>query len=61
MDTLKTFLRDENGQDLVEWSLLILFVLIASAVFMHQTGSAMVPVWVAGNTTVANAAASLVP
>ena len=56
MGMLRSLLKQESGQDLVEYSLLIVFVLIASTVIMQQTGSSMVPVWVAGNATVGNAA-----
>jgi Flp pilus assembly pilin Flp len=56
MDTLKRFWLDEVGQDLVEYSLLIVFVLIASEIILQQTGSAVVPIWSAGSATVQNAA-----
>jgi Flp pilus assembly pilin Flp len=56
MDTVKRFLLDEAGQDLIEYTLLIVFVLIASTIILQQTGSAIVPIWVAGSNTVANAA-----
>jgi Flp pilus assembly pilin Flp len=61
MGIVYMFLRDDSGQDLIEYSLMIVFVLIASAIVMQQTGSSIVPVWVVGNSTVANAAASLHP
>jgi Flp pilus assembly pilin Flp len=61
MATVNSFLRDETGQDLIEFVLLIVFVLIASTIILTQTGSSMVPVWVAGNATVANAAAAVNP
>jgi Flp pilus assembly pilin Flp len=57
MHTLKTLLRSEAGQDLVEYSLLIVFVLIASAIFLHNTGTSITPVWAAGNSIMQNAAA----
>ena len=56
MDTVNRFLIDESGQDLIEYSLLIVFVVIASGIIMQQAGSAVVPIWAAGSTTVANAA-----
>ena len=49
MGTVKRFLHNEAGQDLVEYSLLIVFVLIASTIVLQQTGSSVVPVWVAGS------------
>jgi len=56
MGILKRFLLDESGQDLIEYSLLIVFVLIASTVIMQQTGSSVVPAWVAGASIVSAAA-----
>jgi Flp pilus assembly pilin Flp len=56
MDTVHRFLRNEAGQDLVEYSLLIVFVLIASTIILQQTGSSVVPIWVAGDAIVQNAA-----
>lgn len=61
MATVNSFLRDEAGQDLIEYSLMIVFVLIASTIILQQTGSSIVPVWIAGNTAVANAAAAVNP
>ena len=61
MESFNCFLRDDAGQDLVEYSLLIEFVLIASTIVIQNTGSSMVPVWVAGNATVSNAASVLTP
>lgn len=55
MDTVQRFLLAEAGQDLVEYSLLIVFVLIASAIFMQETGSAVIPVWITGSTTIQSA------
>jgi Flp pilus assembly pilin Flp len=57
MALLRWFLNDESGQDLIEYSLLLVFVLIASSIFLQQTGSSIVPVWIAGNATVSNAVA----
>jgi Flp pilus assembly pilin Flp len=57
MDFLRWFVDDEAGQDLIEYSLLLVFVLIASSIFMQQTGSSIVPVWTAGNATVTDAVA----
>jgi Flp pilus assembly pilin Flp len=56
MDTINRFLVNEAGQDLIEYSLLIVFILIASTIILQQTGSAVVPVWAVGNSTVSNAA-----
>jgi len=56
MDTVHRFLLDESGQDLIEYSLLIVFVLIASSIVMMQTGASIVPTWAAGNSIISNAA-----
>jgi Flp pilus assembly pilin Flp len=56
MDTVNRFSQDEAGQDLVEYSLLIVFILIATAIILQQTGSSITPIWAAGSNTVQNAA-----
>jgi len=56
MDTVHRFLLDESGQDLIEYSLLIVFVLIASSIVMLQTGASIVPTWAAGNSIISGAA-----
>jgi Flp pilus assembly pilin Flp len=61
MESFNCFLRDDAGQDLVEYSLLIVFVLIASTLIMQNTGSSVIPVWVAGNSTISNAASMVAP
>jgi Flp pilus assembly pilin Flp len=61
MDTVRRFLLNEAGQDLIEYSLLIVFVLIASSIILRQTGSSVIPVWAAGDAIVQNAAAATQP
>ena len=56
MSIFNQLLREEAGQDLVEYSLMIVFVLIASAIVMQQTGSSILPVWASGSSVVQNAA-----
>lgn len=56
MQIVKQFLLDESGQDLVEYSLLIVFVLIASTIVLQETGSSVVPVWKTGKSIVEDAA-----
>ncbi len=49
------FLRDQRGQDLTEYSLLLAFVVIASvALFLTNTGSIM-GIWSASNHIVSTA------
>jgi Flp pilus assembly pilin Flp len=56
MDKLQRLLREQSGQDLVEYSLLIVFVLVAAAMVLGQTGSSIVPIWTTGNSIVQDAA-----
>jgi Flp pilus assembly pilin Flp len=54
------FLRDEQGQDLIEYTLLLAFVALASAALFIGAGSAVSGIWTTANTKLgaANAAAS---
>ncbi len=59
MKTLvKSFLRDEQGQDLVEYSLLLAFVALASAALFIGAGSSVTTIWTKANSTLGNAAAA---
>jgi Flp pilus assembly pilin Flp len=59
-----SFAKDEQGQDLVEYTLLLAFVCLASAALFIDGGKSLSSIWTATNTittnaaTVANAAAS---
>jgi Flp pilus assembly pilin Flp len=57
---LKNFLRDEQGQDLVEYTLLLAFVALASAALFIGAGAQVSGIWQAANTRLvaANTAAS---
>ena len=57
---LKQFLIEEDGQDLIEYSLLIVFIAIACAAIVGTGGSATTPIWSRANTqlSMANASAS---
>jgi Flp pilus assembly pilin Flp len=56
MNTLYNFLRDEQGQDLVEYTLLLAFVALASAgIFISAQGS-INQIWTTAQTTLDNAA-----
>jgi Flp pilus assembly pilin Flp len=57
---LKQFLREEEGQDLIEYSLLIVFIAIACAAIVGTGGSATTPIWSRANTqlSMANTSAS---
>ena len=52
--------REEQGQDLVEYSLLLAFVALASAALFINAGTSIAGIWTQANTrlTSANSAAS---
>ena len=54
------FLRDEQGQDLVEYTLLLAFVALASAALFINAGSNIAGIWNVANSrlTTANIAAA---
>jgi len=52
------FLRDEQGQDLVEYTLLLAFVALASAALFIGAGGAVSRIWSTANTQLGNAANS---
>ena len=56
--TLKNFFQDEQGQDLVEYTLLMAFVAIASAALFIGVGGSISSIWASTNTQLSNAAAS---
>ena len=57
---LFNFLREESGQDLIEYSLLITFIAIACAAMLGAGRPAVNSIWQTGNShlTKANTAAS---
>ncbi|MGA2737563.1 MAG: hypothetical protein ABSG65_08940 [Bryobacteraceae bacterium] len=56
--TAAGFWRDESGQDLIEYTLLLAFVALSSAALFTTAGSNVSKVWSTTNTTLARAAAS---
>ena len=54
------FLRDDSGQDLIEYTLLMAFVALASAALFIGVGGSIKGIWTAVNTqlTAANTSAS---
>jgi Flp pilus assembly pilin Flp len=52
------FCGDEQGQDLIEYTLLLAFIVLGSAALMTKAGTSVKTVWAAGSTTLANAATS---
>jgi len=49
------FLRDEQGQDLIEYTLLLAFVALASAALFIAAGGSVSGIWGAANTRLATA------
>jgi Flp pilus assembly pilin Flp len=56
MSFLKVFWQDEQGQDLVEYTLLLAFVCLASAALFINAGSSLATIWTDTNA-IANQAA----
>jgi Flp pilus assembly pilin Flp len=52
---LLRFVREENGQDLVEYTLLLAFVCLASAALFIGAGKSMASIWTDTNLIVTNA------
>jgi Flp pilus assembly pilin Flp len=57
---LKNFLRDDQGQDLIEYTLLLAFVALASAALFLGAGSSITGIWSVANSrlSVANTSAT---
>jgi Flp pilus assembly pilin Flp len=58
MNLLKNFLRDDQGQDLIEYTLLLAFVALASAAVFIGAGQGINTIWTDANTIMNNAAKS---
>ncbi len=52
---ISRFVREEEGQDLVEYTLLLAFVCLASAALFIGAGKSMANIWVDTNLIVSNA------
>ncbi|MCS7314456.1 MAG: Flp family type IVb pilin [Bryobacterales bacterium] len=57
MTFLKNFLKDERGQDLVEYTLLLAFVALASAALFMSAGESISGIWTKASERLSNAAA----
>lgn len=60
MTFINSFLRDEQGQDLIEYTLLLAFVALASAALFIGAGTSVKGIWAVTNNqlSAANASAS---
>ena len=56
MNILKSFLRDDQGQDLIEYTLLLAFVALASAALFISAGASVNTIWTVANSNLNNAA-----
>jgi len=55
------FVRDEQGQDLIEYTLLLAFVCLASAALFIGAGNSLKGIWQTANDTITNANAAANP
>ncbi len=55
MSTLRNFWNDDQGQDLIEYTLLIAFVALASAALFIGVGGSVAGIWTAANSQLAAA------
>jgi Flp pilus assembly pilin Flp len=50
------FLKDEEGQDLIEYTLLMAFIALASAAIFVQAGKSVSSIWIQASNQLSNAA-----
>jgi Flp pilus assembly pilin Flp len=55
MKTFVNFLKDEQGQDLIEYTLLLAFVALASAALFIGAGDSVKGIWTTTSTQLVNA------
>jgi pilus assembly protein Flp/PilA len=53
---LQAFWQEEDGQDLVEYSLLLAFIALAAVALLSGVGGQINKIWTSINTQVSNAA-----
>ena len=58
MTILKQLFKDEQGQDLIEYTLLLAFVALASAALFINAGGSISSIWQIANTQLNKAATS---
>jgi Flp pilus assembly pilin Flp len=56
--SISGFWRDEDGQDLIEYTLLMAFVALSSAALFSAAGSSVSKVWSTTNSTLSRAVTS---
>jgi Flp pilus assembly pilin Flp len=55
-NTLYRLLSNEDGQDLIEYTLLLAFVTLGSAALFTKAGASTSTIWTAASTTLSTAA-----
>ena len=50
MNNLRNFCKDDSGQDLIEYSLLMAFVALASAALFLTAGGSIAGIWTTSNS-----------
>ena len=55
MTFLRAFWQDDQGQDLIEYTLLMAFVALASAALFLGAGGSIKGIWTSTNTQLSNA------
>jgi Flp pilus assembly pilin Flp len=58
MKLFKNFMKDEQGQDLIEYTLLLAFVALASAALFTSAGQSISGIWTKASNNLANANSS---
>ncbi len=58
MESLLRFLNDEQGQDLIEYTLLMAFIALASAAIFVGAGGSVNGIWQNASNQLSNAAVS---
>jgi Flp pilus assembly pilin Flp len=56
INVLRALIRDEEGQDLIEYTLLMAFIALASAAIFVQAGNSVSSIWIQASNQLANAA-----
>jgi Flp pilus assembly pilin Flp len=56
MNLIQRFLKDEEGQDLIEYTLLMAFIALASAAVFVSAGQSVSTIWGSTSTQLASAA-----
>jgi Flp pilus assembly pilin Flp len=55
---IKNFLAEESGQDLIEYTLLMAFIALASAAVFVNAGTSISSIWSTGSTQLSTAASA---